>query len=45
VDDRGGSGLDYDVISVLQTPTNGVSALILVGHKTTDDKNFNAKEK
>jgi hypothetical protein len=45
VDDRGGSGLDYDVISVLQTPTNGVSALILVGHKTTDDKSFNAKEK
>jgi hypothetical protein len=45
VDDRGGSGFDYDVISVLQTPSNGASVLIPVGQKTTDDKNLNAKEK
>jgi len=45
VDDRGGSGFDYDVISVLQTPSNGASVLIPVGQETTDDKNLNAKEK
>jgi hypothetical protein len=45
VDDRGGSGLDYGIISVLQTSAFGASVLIMVGKKTTGAKNLDAKEK